>query len=199
MRIPRNLTYVSAESMPWLDDISGISFERPIIDLKVERGEFSGNRNLEFTYNITKWDAENMQIQIKFAKTKDISQEDGAPEKLAIYFYGRVWFRDDAAVSVNGGPSKKKHNVPESNIPSQLPFQTAQEKAQKAVGKAGSSVAVIGNVLFNFALSASLNQLWSLINTQQIIITIPLFNMVLPDNAADFFGFLFPIAAFDIL
>jgi hypothetical protein len=102
-------------------------------------------------------------------------------------------------VSVYGGPDKKKHNIPESLIPSQLPFLSASEKAQKAAGKAGSSAAVIGNVLFNFALSASLNQLWSLINTQQIIITIPLFDMVLPDNAAAFFGFLFPIAAFDIL
>jgi hypothetical protein len=69
-------------------------------------------------------------------------------------------------VSVYGGPEKIKHNIPESFIPSQLQFLSASEKAQKAAGKTGSSFAVVGNVLFNFALSASLNQLWSLINTQ---------------------------------
>lgn len=38
-----------------------------------------------------------------------------------------------------------------------------------------------------------------MINTQQIIIMIPLFRINLPDNAGAFFGFLFPIAAFDII
>jgi hypothetical protein len=38
-----------------------------------------------------------------------------------------------------------------------------------------------------------------MINTQQIIIMIPLFKIELPDNAGAFFGFLFPIAAFDII
>ena len=88
MRIPRNLTFVSYESMPWLDEEKGISFERPIIDLKIERGEFSEGRNLDFTYNITKWDLEEMEIQLIFKKSKDVSKEQGALEKLAIYFYG---------------------------------------------------------------------------------------------------------------
>jgi hypothetical protein len=125
MRIPRNLTYVSEEEMPWVDPVKNITFNRPIIDLKVERGEYSDEKNLGFTYNITKWTDESMIIQIVFEKAKDVTHEEGAPEKLAIYFYGLIWFKDDNSVTVNGGPDKKKYNVPESNIPAQVPFQTA--------------------------------------------------------------------------
>jgi hypothetical protein len=42
----------------------------------------------------------------------------------------------------------------------------------------------------NIILSASLQQLWSMINTQQIIVLMPLFSINLPPNAAVFFGFI---------
>jgi len=47
-----------------------------------------------------------------------------------------------------------------------------------------------GNLVMNIILSASLQQLWSLINTQQIIVLMPLFNLKLPPNAGMFFGFI---------
>ena len=46
-------------------------------------------------------------------------------------------------------------------------------------------------------LAGSLNQLWSLIRSQQIIILLPLFNVHLPANSAIVFGMLMQIAAFD--
>ena len=51
----------------------------------------------------------------------------------------------------------------------------------------------------NIILAASLQQFWSLVNTQQILVLMPLFNVRLPGNAAVFFGVLMQIAAFDML
>jgi len=66
----------------------------------------------------------------------------------------------------------------------------------------GSDVGVValgGNLLINLLLSSALNQLWSLVNTQQIIVLTPLFLIQLPGNASVFFKELMRIAAFDII
>ena len=44
-----------------------------------------------------------------------------------------------------------------------------------------------------------MNFLWSMINTQQIILMLPLFYLSIPANCSIFFGFLMKIAAFDII
>ena len=46
---------------------------------------------------------------------------------------------------------------------------------------------------------ASLNQLWSLIHTQQLIVLMPLFDIQLPANAYSFFNQIFKIASFNII
>ena len=48
-------------------------------------------------------------------------------------------------------------------------------------------------------LSASLNQLWSLINGLQIFVYMPLMNVRFPANANSFIFFLVKIATFDVL
>ena len=46
-------------------------------------------------------------------------------------------------------------------------------------------------------MAASLNQLWSMINTQQLIVMIALFQVTMPANAGMFFRTIMSIAAFD--
>ena len=58
---------------------------------------------------------------------------------------------------------------------------------------------MLGNFIFNLMVSASLNQLWSLINTQQLIVLMPLFIVNVPANAGSFFKQIMEIAAFDIV
>ena len=41
---------------------------------------------------------------------------------------------------------------------------------------------VIGKMILNFVLSASLNLLWSLLNSLQIIVALPLMNINMPYN-----------------
>jgi hypothetical protein len=56
-----------------------------------------------------------------------------------------------------------------------------------------------GNFVMNVILSASLQQLWSMINTQQIIVLMPLFSSQMPANAQIFYGFIMNLASFNIL
>ncbi len=56
-----------------------------------------------------------------------------------------------------------------------------------------------GNFAINLVLSAGLSQLWSMINTQQIIVVMPLFNTNIPANAGMFFGFIMNLASFNLL
>ena len=51
----------------------------------------------------------------------------------------------------------------------------------------GSKAALVGNFVLNLLLSASLNQLWSMINSQQLFVLLPLMKVALPENAQTFF------------
>ena len=48
-------------------------------------------------------------------------------------------------------------------------------------------------------LSGSLQQLWALIEAQQIVVLMPLFKITLPPLCSIFFGFLMQIASFDLI
>jgi len=51
----------------------------------------------------------------------------------------------------------------------------------------GSKAAMVTNLTLNIILAASLNQLWSMINTQQLLVMMPLFQIQMPSNANQFF------------
>jgi len=65
--------------------------------------------------------------------------------------------------------------------------------------QATASTVFAANFVINLLLAASLNQLWSTIHTQQIIVLMPLFKVNLPGNAAVFFNVLMTVASFDVL
>ena len=56
---------------------------------------------------------------------------------------------------------------------------------------------MIFNFLTNIFVSGSLNAIWSLIETQQMIVMLPLFDVSMPGNTRDFFAQIMQIAAFD--
>ena len=58
-------------------------------------------------------------------------------------------------------------------------------------------------VVFNFAMSFfvafSLNFLWSMINSLQMIVYLPLLNITLPANTNTLFSILIEVATFDVV
>jgi len=83
-------------------------------------------------------------------------------------------------------------------MPAQL-SESAKEVQETIEGASNGAKAVMaGNFLLAIVLSASLNQLLALINTQQLIVMMPLFTATLPANAGMFFAKMMEIAAFEL-
>ena len=60
------------------------------------------------------------------------------------------------------------------------------EIMQTATDVAGTSVMSLtaGNFMLNFILAGSLSSLWQMIESQQLVVILPLFNVIMPANAA---------------
>jgi hypothetical protein len=65
--------------------------------------------------------------------------------------------------------------------------------------KKGLDGVVIGNFLMNLALSGSLNSLWTLVNTLQMVVHLPACNVKTSPNAAFFTNSIMSIALFDVI
>ena len=70
--------------------------------------------------------------------------------------------------------------------------------AGAAAGKASQAAAALSFIM-NLVLSASMNLLWSMMNTLQIIVHLPLINLAFPKNAQAFSAIFLSLAQFDIL
>ena len=77
--------------------------------------------------------------------------------------------------------------------------EAATIEAAASTAESASTAAVGTNFIINIMLSASLNQLWSMMNGLQIFVSMPLMNVKFPANANSFIVFLVDIANFDIL
>lgn len=82
-----------------------------------------------------------------------------------------------------------------------MPISSASENfvenAKTADG--GMKLVVVFNFLMSFLVAFSLNFLWSMINSLQMIVYLPLLNIVLPANVSTLFGILIEVATFDVV
>jgi hypothetical protein len=89
----------------------------------------------------------------------------------------------------------------ERPLPKQLGNDTLSVALEKYVStiKYSAFSLIYGSLILNFFLRAALSQVLSMINTQQLIVVMPLFDLNLPANAALFFGILTNLASFNML
>ena len=92
-----------------------------------------------------------------------------------------------------------KNSVLYEILPKMVETFSEEEQQEMAAEKGNAQTFGILNFIINLAFSASLNQLWSMINTQQIIVLIPLFKVMVPLNATKFLNVIMTVAAFDII
>jgi hypothetical protein len=95
----------------------------------------------------------------------------------------------------------QKNKVVTYNQPTQMQFRTMATTVLVEVAEVANSAStgfMASNLALNVILSASLQQLWSMIKTQQLLV-LPLWNIKLPANATMFFGFIMTIASIDLL
>jgi len=87
----------------------------------------------------------------------------------------------------------------ERELPAQL--SKSDREVQESIEKFVASVKALmaGSFLLTLLISASLNQLLSMVHTQQLIVMFPLFNVTLPANAGMFFSQMMTVAAFEFI
>lgn len=71
------------------------------------------------------------------------------------------------------------------------------ENAKTADG--GMKLIVVVNFAMSFLVAFSLNFLWSMINSLQMIVYLPLLNIILPANVNTLFAILIEVATFDVV
>jgi len=65
--------------------------------------------------------------------------------------------------------------------------------------KGASNAAVVSNLMINLVLSGAMNLLWGLINSLQLIVVMPLFQVFIPSNASFLLSVIMDIANLNVL
>ncbi len=139
-------------------------------------------RDLSFEWSVTDFSETKLELQMQF---KDVVQISSNLERdiLQIQFKSENFFMDRS-----GNPVERDTSV-EKAIPSQLKQDGASqvlEAAVEVIGQ-GRTLTLSTNYAINILLAGSLNQLWALINSQQIIVLFPLYRVNMPANAGIYY------------
>ena len=134
-------------------------------------------------------------MNLNFTKPLFISSNI-EPDQVKINFNNLDMFSD-----IYGQPLERSSTELIRTIPKQMPSAAEAavlNAAKDGVGN-GAIAASTFNFILNFLLSGAMQFLWDLINSQQIVILLPLFASQIPANAMVMFGAIMQIAAFDAI
>ena len=144
-------------------------------------------------WGIEKGDGKSLNFKLNFTNPIAISQTDEPDFIFCLLNLSQ--FKDANRNSLGGNILIKVL------LPRMAAEGAATETVESTGASAGSSTkaATLSNFFLNIAMSASLNQLWGMINGLQIMTHMPLCNIKFPANSELFNGFMIEIALFDIL
>ena len=136
----------------------------------------------------------DIEIQLKFAKPIDVSQ--GSEKDMLLVYLNFGGFRDKQGLSM------PEFEFLQKKLPTQ--FESEDElAAMQAAGEvqSGSAASFMStNFMLNIGLSQSLNSLWSMLNTAQIVVLMPLFaDLKMPTNAAEMNKSMVKVAMLDVI
>lgn len=126
---------------------------------------------LNFTWNATMQDYDYIDIQVYFDYPEVVST-GYKPDKLRVRFNDPMLF-----LGVNGHVIDKSTRVIEKQFRRQAARNIKVEHEIWQMTKTIAQVAMISNIVLNIFISAALNQMWSMIETQQLIILLLLFEI----------------------
>ena len=122
MRRPRNFTNIETGRIDWWDEEIDEFVEKPVMEVMIIPGAYTPVELTTFTWNVTKWQQNRIDVQVYFDHYDFISTFD-YPDMIRIIFYDSHSFRDNNfGIPVVGGPdSRKGHQVLFNILPEQLP------------------------------------------------------------------------------
>eukprot|EP00347_Sterkiella_histriomuscorum_P014104 403362154 len=209
--IVKNITLQSANLQASIKSISNeglvrVDFNRPIVIPQNYSG-FNDNitlieiydfedkiLNIKFTWQITQFSTSDYLIQINFNEPQQVSKN--GYDNLKITFKQNGYFIDQETRQVI------KQNY---QIQAEIPKQLRKDAFSKAFAQYSESLSsslngfTYGTLALNVVLSSGLWLLWSMINTVQILVHMPLLNTDIPSNAIFFYSLLIDLSNLNVL
>jgi len=136
--------------------------EVPILDVKVlaDRNSDEKHENVTFDWQIVEFYPNEMRIKLNFTDAHKVSMSE-IIDRLSITFRGHKFFFNQRGLTV------KSNRVVEKDLPPQLADTTFNNamKTTAFVLAGAVTVSMTFTFIVNFILGASMQQLWSAINT----------------------------------
>ena len=161
--------------------------------MRVVPGPDSSPEKLRYIYNVTNMTETTMTLKLGFENPIEVSADD--IDSLNITFNDHSYFQ------ATSGEAIKKGTVISKKIPSQMsnskmaPLMAEIEKFLTP-SLSGFNVATL---FLNMLLAATLQQLWGMINAQQIIVHMIAYKTKPPAITTWFFHILFQIQSVDVI
>jgi len=169
--------------------------ENLILEVSIVPGLDQSLENIRFHWNISKIDNFTVTVDLYFSSALLISQF-GSLDTLVAEIRQPAYFRD-----TRGSEILPKHRQRVKEIPRQVERSPAITftKIVATVAINATRVVLASNVVLNWILSYSLNMLWGIISSMQIVVHFPLTSVAYPANASLFNSYFLTIATFDVL
>lgn len=134
-----------------------------------------------------------MTVQFNFTNATSIST-NGDPDALKATFWAWNMFKD-----LNGATFKPKQ-VRIKTLPTMIPYdQIGAVESLGTFAQVSLTATISGSFISSLALDGSLNLLWGMVESQQIVVHLALNDISTPGNVAFLYSYLMNIASFDPL
>ena len=158
--------------------------------------------NLGLTWEMISLENDTMEIQVYFNATEYISSTPGAwPDQLSIEFKNGKLFESHSLSAAGRTRTVKNATEVTADLKKQLKLGTYLMvfEATKNTVENASKVTMAWTTLLNVFMSGSLQMLWSLVNTLQVLNHLPMLNVQTPAIAMDFQGTMASLSNFDVI
>lgn len=169
----------------------------PSLDIKILPGENTDPKYTNFTWNVTSYGNYTLVVQLYFETPEFISQRADV-EWLQIVIRNNLLFMSKSGHLIDQDTTLKRKLLPQLKTSDEEGKSTTFLRGLKAT-RTTSAVVVTVLLILHFLLKLALNHLWSMIDSQQLIVLLPLLDIRLPAKTNLTFSFLMQIAAFDYI
>jgi hypothetical protein len=143
----------------------------------IQLGYFSKPEELKFDYRITKYQGDELHLQLCFEEPIHVSKHYDSLDQLNITFYGWMFYFSTDGLYI------PENRLVTKNLPTMFQVSGCTETTDHGSGLVSAfQTFMVLNLLLNFFLSASLKRLLGMLYAYQIILFMPLFMLSIPGD-----------------
>jgi hypothetical protein len=152
---------------------------------------------LNFTWNVTKYTSERLFIKLNFSHPLSISPKQ-IQDTIVVHIKDRRDFFISSTLLVD---LHANYTTLKSAMKKQMPDDNITRNLLAASEAADSSLrtTLVGSIIMNIMIKGAMHLFLGMINNLQVIVHIPMLNVVIPANVMQIYKIILPLVMFDIL